>query len=101
MIVPVPPPPPPVKEANNTLNAILYALFNISSASAIVFANKAIFSVYQFDFPFTLTFVHTLVTVAGMWAFSAGSLFKVKKLPMMEAMTLSPLLLLSLQCEES
>ena len=98
---PVAPAPPPVKEGNSTLNALLYALFNISSASAIVFANKAVFSVYKFNFPFALTLVHTLVTMAGMWAFSAGSLFKVKKLPMMQAMIPLPSLLSPPQCAVS
>lgn len=41
-------------------------MLNIFSACAIVFANKAVFSVYGFQFVTTLTLIHTLFTWLGM-----------------------------------
>lgn len=63
------------------LRALAYALFNIVSASSIVFANKAVFSVHLFRFTYSLTFLHTLVTLVGMMAFAAAGVFQPKKLP--------------------
>ena len=60
--------------------ACLYVLFNVSSASAIVFANKAVFAVHHFQFPYALTLVHTVVTVVGMAAFASLGIFEAKRL---------------------
>ncbi len=64
-----------------SIYALVYAVFNTSSASAIVFVNKAVFAVHRFNYAYTLTLVHTVVTMVGMWAFSAGGLFHAKRLP--------------------
>ena len=47
----------------------------------IVFANKAVFSTYQFKFTCALTWVHTLFTLVGMRIFLAAGLFERKVLP--------------------
>jgi hypothetical protein len=56
--------------------AALYGLLNIVSATGIVFANKAVFSWHAFSFPYALTFVHTLVTYAGMQMFLRWGVFE-------------------------
>lgn len=60
---------------------VVYALMNIASATGIVFANKAVFSVFQFHFTYALTFVHTLVTMLGMQGFLQAGLFEEKNVP--------------------
>eukprot|EP00873_Tetraselmis_striata_P004911 jgi/Tetstr1/425175/TSEL_015636.t1 len=60
--------------------ALGYALFNIASASGIVFANKAVFAHHHFAFTYALTFCHTLVTVGGMAAAARAGLFRTVKL---------------------
>lgn len=57
----------------------------LCSASAVVFANKAVFSKYGFHFTYTLTLIHTLVTLVGMWVMSSAmGLFTVKPLPLVK-----------------
>jgi hypothetical protein len=46
--------------------AIAYILFNMVSAIGIVFANKAVFAVYNFPNPVLLTFIHIAFTAVGM-----------------------------------
>jgi hypothetical protein len=64
--------------------ALIYACFNVASASGIVFANKAVFAVHHFNFTYTLTLTHTLVTVLGMWAFARVGLFQARQLPLQQ-----------------
>ena len=46
--------------------AWLYIMFNIASSLSIVFANKAVFAVYHFPYPFLLTLIHIAFTAVGM-----------------------------------
>lgn len=46
--------------------AWLYIIFNFASALGIVFANKAVFAVFQFPYPIGLTWIHSVFTMAGM-----------------------------------
>lgn len=56
---------------------------SLCSASAVVFANKAVFTKYSFRFTYMLTLIHTLFTLVGMWVMSSGmGLFVVKPLPL-------------------
>ena len=59
-----------------------YAIL-LCSASAVVFANKAVFVKFGFHFTYMLTLIHTLFTLVGMWVMSSGmGLFVVKPLPL-------------------
>lgn len=60
---------------------MLYGLMNIISASGIVFANKAVFSHYNYNFTFALTWIHTLFTLVGMRVFANCGMFTPKPLP--------------------
>lgn len=72
------------------LKPLLYGLLNVFSASAVVFANKAVFSKYGFHFTYTLTLIHTLVTLVGMWVMSSAmGLFTVKPLPLVKVAPLA------------
>lgn len=66
------------------IKPIVYTIFNISVGCGIVFANKAVFSVFNFKFVYALTLVHTVVTMVGMWIFAAGGIFEVKRFKAME-----------------
>ncbi|GAX83445.1 hypothetical protein CEUSTIGMA_g10870.t1 [Chlamydomonas eustigma] len=61
--------------------AALYCLFNIIVASAIVFANKAVFSFFNFKFVFALTLIHTIFTWAGMSLLACVGFFLPKRIP--------------------
>jgi len=58
--------------------ALAYGLMNIASATGIVFANKTVFSIYNFTFTYALTFIHTLVTLAGMGMFRSYGVFEAR-----------------------
>lgn len=60
------------------IKPIVYGIFNVSVGCGIVFANKAVLSVFNFKFVYALTLVHTIVTMIGMWIFAAGGIFEVK-----------------------
>ncbi|KXZ48558.1 hypothetical protein GPECTOR_27g729 [Gonium pectorale] len=60
---------------------IFYIALNVFAAVSIVFANKAVFSLYRFHFVTTLTLVHTLFTFVGMLVLSRLDFFTPKKLP--------------------
>lgn len=64
-----------------TVAPIAYGLLNIASATGIVFANKAVFTVFQFHFTYALTLIHTVVTLLGMQGFLRAGIFEVKKVP--------------------
>ncbi|PSC75159.1 Solute carrier family 35 member E3 isoform A [Micractinium conductrix] len=60
---------------------LVYGLLNIASATGIVFANKSVFSIFQFHFTYALTLIHTLTTVVGMQGFLRMRMFEVKQVP--------------------
>jgi solute carrier family 35, member E3 len=60
---------------------VTYLLVNVVSATAIVFANKTVFSVYRFDFTVALTFVHTFATWAASKTLVTTGFISPKKLP--------------------
>jgi len=62
------------------LRPLTYAAFNTFAAVTITFANKAVFSVFHFNFVYVLTLIHALATVAGMHAFAAAKMFEAKPL---------------------
>ncbi|KAK9805843.1 hypothetical protein WJX73_006673 [Symbiochloris irregularis] len=64
-------------------------LLNVVSTCAIVFANKAVFSVYNFKFLYALTLIHSITTALGMVAFAALGMFQVKQLPAAETVPLA------------
>ena len=61
-----------------------YGLLNISAATGIVFANKAVLSVYGFEFTTALTLLHTLTTVLGMTLFCHLGFFSPKVVPSLQ-----------------
>ena len=56
-------------------------MLNVTATCFIVFANKAVFSVFNFQFMYALTLIHSVVTALGMVGFAAVGFFTVKKLP--------------------
>lgn len=62
----------------------LYGTLNIASATGIVFANKAVLSVYGFEFATALTLLHTLTTVLGMMLFCQLGMFAPKQVPALQ-----------------
>ena len=62
----------------------MYGALNIVSATGIVFANKAVLSVYGFEFATALTLLHTMTTVLGMMLFSQLGLFIPKQVPVVQ-----------------
>ena len=62
----------------------LYGTLNIASATGIVFANKAVLSVYGFEFATALTLLHTLTTVLGMMLFCQLGMFTPKHVPALQ-----------------
>ena len=56
-----------------------YAALNVASATGIVFSNKAVLSIYGFEFATALTLVHAITTMAGMMVFSYMGLFVPKQ----------------------
>lgn len=62
----------------------LYSTLNIASATGIVFANKAVLSVYGFEFATALTLLHTLTTVLGMLLFCQLGVFVPKQIPTLQ-----------------
>lgn len=79
------------RAVRRTLKAtpVMYGLLNIVTASGIVFANKIVFSTYDFRFTIALTLVHTIVTVAGMYVCARLGMFEVKQLPQLRLLPLS------------
>ena len=75
----------------SAVKAVVYTLFNISVGCGIVFANKAVFAIYNFKFVYALTLVHTVVTMIGMWLFAAGSIFEVKRFKALEVRAQLPM----------
>lgn len=62
----------------------VYGMLNIAAATGIVFANKAVLSVYGFEFTTALTLLHTLTTVLGMTIFCHLGLFSPKSVPTLQ-----------------
>lgn len=56
-------------------------LTNVLSACAIVFANKAVLSVFHFKFAVALTCIHTLVTLVAARLLRAAGFITPKRLP--------------------
>ncbi|CAL8469506.1 g9047 [Coccomyxa elongata] len=63
----------------SNIKPIVYGVFNVAVGCGIVFANKAVLSVFNFKFVYALTLVHTIVTMIGMWIFAASGIFQVKR----------------------
>ncbi len=61
------------------IKPIVYGIFNVGVGCGIVFANKAVLSVFNFKFVYCLTLIHTIVTMVGMWMFAAGGIFEIKR----------------------
>ena len=61
------------------IKPIVYGVFNVGVGCGIVFANKAVLSVFNFKFVYCLTLIHTIVTMVGMWMFAAGGIFETKR----------------------
>lgn len=61
-----------------------YGVLNIAAATGIVFANKAVLSIYGFEFTTALTLLHTLTTVLGMTIFCQLGLFSPKSVPTLQ-----------------
>lgn len=73
------------------LVTVFYILFNVVSATGIVFANKVVLSPanYGWSYVYALTFLHTSTSWAGMGLFAALKMYKKKELPKMEVLPLS------------
>ena len=72
------------------LRAGSYLALNVVSGVAIIFANKAVFSVYKFRFVYALTLTHAVTTALGSLLFAYFGLFTAKHLP---ARSIAPLAL--------
>lgn len=70
------------------LRPVAYVLLNVFSATAIVMANKAVFSTYGFHFIYALTLIHCIFTTVGMWLMARANLFPVKHLEAMKVPSL-------------
>lgn len=70
-----------VKARGAWLKPAVYGCLNIFVATSIVFANKAVLSVYGFGFTTALTLLHTVTTFVGMMVFSRMGLFSPKPVP--------------------
>ena len=77
-------PGPMAEQARSRTFCAVLLLLNILAATTIVFVNKLVLSVYDFRFIYFLTFIHSLVTLGGMMAFSAFGLYKRKAVPVMQ-----------------
>lgn len=77
---------PPSLHALKTAGALV---LNVTATCAIVFANKAVFSVYNFEFIYALTLIHSVTTALGMVAFAAFGFFQIKKLPASQTIPLA------------
>ncbi|KDD75625.1 hypothetical protein H632_c585p1 [Helicosporidium sp. ATCC 50920] len=63
------------------LAPVAYGLLNVFSATGIVFANKSVFAVFEFNFTYALTFIHTVFTMIGMQIFLRFNVFELKQVP--------------------
>ena len=61
------------------IKPLVYGTFNVAVGCGIVFANKAVLSIFNFKFVYCLTLIHTIVTMVGMWMFAAGGIFEIKR----------------------
>lgn len=68
---------------------ILYGLMNVAAATGIVFANKSVFSIFNFHFTYALTLIHTCTTVVGMQGFLRARMFEPKAVPRRKLMPLA------------
>jgi hypothetical protein len=71
------------------IRPVAYGLVNVSSAVAIVMANKVAMYTYGFKFPVALTLIHMIVTAIGMRAMSWCALFDKKPIPFVSSMQLA------------
>ena len=55
-------------------------LLNLMSSGAFAFANETVFSVYSFNFPYALTFMHSAAIATGMMIFTTREEFQFKEL---------------------
>lgn len=87
------------KPTSSWVKPAAYGLLNIASATGIVFANKAVLSVYGFEFATALTLLHTLTTVVGMMLFCQLGMFTPKQVPILQVSAVAPVCyLLLLTC---
>ncbi|KAL4436857.1 hypothetical protein ABPG75_003996 [Micractinium tetrahymenae] len=71
------------------LAPVVYGISNVLSATAIVFTNKAVFSIYDFHFTYALTLIHTVVTLFGMQLFLRMRMFEPKVVPTLKLLPLA------------
>ncbi|KAK9862351.1 hypothetical protein WJX84_007288 [Apatococcus fuscideae] len=67
----------------------LIAASNVLLSISIVFANKAVFAIYHWNFTYALTLLHTITTVAGMYSFAALNFYQPKQLPKLKLLPLA------------
>eukprot|EP00199_Chlamydomonas_sp_CCMP681_P002716 CAMPEP_0119104708 /NCGR_PEP_ID=MMETSP1180-20130426/2856_1 /TAXON_ID=3052 ORGANISM="Chlamydomonas cf sp, Strain CCMP681" /NCGR_SAMPLE_ID=MMETSP1180 /ASSEMBLY_ACC=CAM_ASM_000741 /LENGTH=337 /DNA_ID=CAMNT_0007089539 /DNA_START=75 /DNA_END=1088 /DNA_ORIENTATION=- len=82
----------PVLDGPSTAHPLLagfYCAANIVVAACIVFANKWVFSYYNFKFVFALALIHTLFTVAGMNVLACMGFFIPKRIPVAKLIPLA------------
>ena len=75
---------------NVHIKPLVYGTFNVGVGCGIVFANKAVLSIFNFKFVYCLTLIHTVVTMVGMWMFAAGGIFEIKRFTALQVSILSP-----------
>ena len=80
------------------IKPIVYGTFNVGVGCGIVFANKAVLSIFNFKFVYCLTLIHTIVTMVGMWMFAAGGIFEIKRFTALQVCALSPATMPSMPC---
>ena len=74
---------------DNCSVAILYFILNAVSGVSIVFANKAVFVHFDFQFVSALACVHSVVTVVGLQVLCWGRVFTRKRLPWLQTIPLA------------
>eukprot|EP01025_Chloroclados_australasicus_P007289 TRINITY_DN1232_c0_g4_i2.p3 TRINITY_DN1232_c0_g4~~TRINITY_DN1232_c0_g4_i2.p3 ORF type:complete len:338 (-),score=45.45 TRINITY_DN1232_c0_g4_i2:1107-2120(-) len=74
-----------------TLKALVLLLFNVFAVSGVVFANKMVFKVFDWNFAYALTWLHALTTLIGMHIFKNLKFFEPKTLPRQRLIVLAAL----------
>ncbi len=83
------------------IKPIVYGTFNVGVGCGIVFANKAVLSIFNFKFVYCLTLIHTIVTMVGMWMFAAGGIFEIKRFTAMQVCALFSATLRVMPCMDT
>eukprot|EP01023_Acetabularia_acetabulum_P059067 TRINITY_DN7075_c0_g2_i1.p1 TRINITY_DN7075_c0_g2~~TRINITY_DN7075_c0_g2_i1.p1 ORF type:complete len:330 (-),score=61.83 TRINITY_DN7075_c0_g2_i1:1561-2550(-) len=74
-----------------TVKSIFLLCFNVVAVSGVVFANKTVFKVFEWNFAYALTWIHALTTLFGMYLFKHLQFFEPKSVPRQKLVVLAGL----------